>query len=342
MGTFNEIIPKTIVFAVILVFFAIFYVELEPEPKTQAKVDSWNKAFSALHERFKVGDQEKAFTKISDQCGIIFSRDDISQNFSRCNPEFLTCFFADKKLEANGREFKVQVKKVLIEDKPLNPNTISGVHTIVSLEDTKTNITQKILLENTCSETYIPIKGDHSYFVDIFQVRVLDVNRWIDKKNETLSIKKVNDPLKQSHASTNLTLQEKRLFCESHGKSLLDKGLWEQASYYPDYSGKKLFKHPYHWMKKHTLDKNAGDTCSKLYSKECLASGKPYIQMSDNSISWSGVKEVMGGEPEVFANGEILTSSKYFNKKDINNQLGQYKTKATFKKPTAFRCMRKL
>lgn len=343
MDTFNQIIPKTLVLTAILVVFAIFYLDLDIEENTPIKQDVWQQSFERLKDFWTYEMAEKA-QDILAYCPELKVDENTNKNYYLCHPELLKCYLDHHKLKISLNSENVEllgkVSKIAIIDKPLNLNALGGVHTYINL--TYQGQSKKVFLENSCDETHIPFKSEKLFFIDKFQVRNNDVNRWINLKRPDLIKKIVTNNTFLSHPSMNLTFKEKEQFCFDHGKKLLNQAFWEQATFYPDYANNKLFKHPYPWTKKHIIDFEKEDYCSKIYSQDCHKKGIPFIQMNDESISWSGVKEVLGGYPEIFSNKEVLISSSELLWEDPYNQLGKYKKINQYKKGTAFRCMREI
>lgn len=217
----------------------------------------------------------------------------------------------------------------------------------------------KVLLESSCKEVFLPRRVyasgtsgwrwdnfNRSIFVDKYLVTNSDISDWFTFGNVSEEVRKEvkipSDPLKLSEPATNIKMKHMKSYCLFRGAELLRSHVFDAAAFYPvdlgDIYLKSMIMSPYPWTKKERRSflyaaQNNPDFvfnksfCDRVYSRECLKH-ESYRPFDNQSGSWAGVFQILGGYPEAFENKveefyNLKASSFYFNLRSRWHRLGQ-------------------
>ena len=318
-----------------------------------------------LQSRWEQGDQENLYVQRKLTCpDLIFNSDLVDSEFLKCNPNYLECFLQGKAGSATDIIHKIKDKKYQIEflkqeNKFVKVTPEDSVQLKIRVPGLVTH-TMLVEFENTCRDSYLPqriysagIKGEERYtwdnfathiYVDRFYVSNQDVYFWLQTHPEIQQL--FNIPIGKDSRywffpSTNLSLKQRHLYCQSYGKQLLQSHVLDAASFIPpnqnDSRPKFIYKHPYPWTKKsrseflsiakansdYVLTKN---DCAKANIKGCdkLA---PYKFYATNTATWMGIYFPLGHYMEVVDNKfdsfqNLKASSFYFGPDSIWHEIG--------------------
>lgn len=256
-------------------------------------------------------------------------------SYLKCNLSFLNCFIKDK-------EFDVQFKG----SKKLGP------HYGQVLEISKNKSVLELFLKEDCHEISLPARwyGYSTYPTtgeDIvwnnFNRKIVVDNRLVLNKeiidwNKEIVPKAILDDFKKWHLpATYLTKNQMQQYCQSRGKQVMNALIYDAITFYPLYRDdpKKLpvyrVANPWTVKLNNTFLKlkkspNAQE-CSQAYVKDCKGLF-PYEDYLNNSISWSGLFQSLGGPMEYMRNPinpkqNVLLSSYHFSVNSDVHELGK-------------------
>lgn len=262
------------------------------------------------------------------ECPTIPQLKDVGNSYLRCNKLFLQCFIDQVKFEFIDIE-SIESKK--------NGDVIIDID--LGQE------TKKLVLKNKCNEVKLPErwygygiypkKGqdivwnnfDREILVDKYQVSIYDIYLW-DESRVPGAIK--SDHSKWHLPATFLLQKDMHNYCLDQGKQVMNTLIFDAVSFYPinyDRPNKTpVFRAPNPWTIKYrntflnpqsTRPLNKND-CAQAYVKECKKSFM-YEDYLKNSVSWSGVFQILGGEMEYMRNPikpkkNLFTSSSLFSR----------------------------
>jgi hypothetical protein len=313
----RNIISNIFLFAVVFILLPVswyFFLGGKEQFTKTPKVSLYEELpdfLSQLNRRWRYGDIEGHWGSDRFQCSDIpILPDNIHLDFLRCNPAYLKCVFSGqiKSIDSN------------IKTKSFKFNADLNSFLIVERGDLKIDFIEKntkkafsVKLENYCHNSFLPQKvysaGLDNYsedlwdnynrqlFVDKNYVTNWDIEKWKTGKFE-VSTKYLVKP------SLDLSLQKRKEYCHSVGKTLLQSHIFDAVSFYPSkIENDFLFKSKYPWSKSNRFDveKIEKENCKKLYSSECrkTLSIKSY---SNLSVGWSGIYNILSQEMESFEN----------------------------------------
>ena len=262
----------------------------------------------------------------------------VHSDFKSCNSDYFKCLFDENKnIKINNTSYKTLSLKL---DNRFNP--------IVSLSSGEAIF--HIKLFNSCRDVYLPqkfysagVKGkDHLW--DNF-----DQNVYIDKNyisNREVKLWNKKEIGADYIPNTSLDLDDKRKYCSSIGKQLLESRYLDAASFFPENKERFFYKHPYPWTKERSLKKDSilKRDCSNIYSKEC-ESIRPYQFFEPISLTWMGIANALGAYPEIVLNKfdkdlNRVPSSFYYEWNHKYHQVGfRIKNDDQNENSGAFRCM---
>ena len=192
-------------------------------------------------------------------------------------------------------------------------------------------------------------------FIDKFLVSRGEVNQWILRAGPP-GQQLEDDHTKWALPHTGLSREEKIAYCAFNSKRWMEAHLWDAATMtpsnlkrpFPEYIVKPWL--PWARDRRDSFFEKAEDPdwqpqwqdCAQAYVLECA--GKfPYQPHASDNVSWLGIYQVLGGEPERFrnpieANLDIKASRRTLAAKDQGHQLGRRFAEEAL--PTAFRCYR--
>ena len=314
---------------------ALLVVYLTQVPSNRIKKDQFQKKYQVLNSYLEDLWVDGNYGDIPKSCDSLrFTEALVHSDFYKCNPLLLKCFFENSK--------KIEIKKLKFDfdsftfDRRLRP--------IVRLKQGQQSYSLK--MNYSCTDTYLPQKfysagsknqnfrWDNFYqdvYIDKNYISNLMVGLWNKKKYEDLY-----------KPNTSLTLNEKKNYCQTLGKQLLESRYLDAASYYPEQKEGYFYKHPYPWTKQRPRlkEKIKKSDCANIYSKEC-ESIRPYQFYEPLSITWMGISNALGNYPEVIENKfikgqNLMPSSFNYLWNDKRNRIG---VREPLKSKGAFRCM---
>ncbi len=226
-------------------------------------------------------------------------------------------------------------------------------------EEFKRLDSHKILLENFCKDTYLPKKVyvyndgkkgiiwnsiNKNIYVDKDQFRFWELLMLEAASELKLGQPKVKIPLDPGawfFSAVGLVPKEMKEVCYQQGKELVQAHILDAGSYFP-LEPRNILYHdrsfpPFPWSKRtltepiyqyQTQNKSfENQFCSKIYSRDCLERGVPESPASDDSVSWIGLRNLLGGTPEYVENifepeRVFRTSSRFVPLKSDLNRVG--------------------
>lgn len=370
------IIPLITLALVCVGGYGIYYImkSREVEQLTQENHDHHTlfEAAKALEEEWKSGDEQQLFPAGQLNCpDLIDNKTEVSKSYFRCNPLFLMCKYEVNpfklrkgktiipiklQFEKEGRRFYTTHNQMRGGDYPNNALWVR-----LSLEG-RTSKSIEILLENTCSQVYLPNRlyaygayyrnsedwrwdnFNQKIFVDKFLVTNKDIWEWKTQssssfaKNVPLNSKAENLP----KPAGDLSEREREEYCAFRGGELLTAQVFDAMSFFPmeldNVRPQKNLRNPYYWTRKRKgtfpeLFRGKEDFflkesyCKKIFGKECLGRFNRKFYRDDEP-SWMGAFNLMGGPMEVLRNPydpkrNLNPSSEYFSLSSSWHELGK-------------------
>ncbi len=272
-----------------------------------------------------------------------------------CNPTYLSCIlknnYFNPKIKGRPIEYELHSQPKLLKRRnkrsyQLNMEIEGKDHTLEIVDG--------------CRETFLPqrfyrffvanrdIKTDWDNFgrhiyIDKYRVKNWEVQLWAQdqKREEILTRYKSLNPLESAR---DLNKEEMKQYCEFFGKHVLSAQIFDAATIHPeeiDNPESKLLRGSYYsWVRRNSMaelysvqfennditEENLNKLCVKTYGFECL-----HLSKEDNLIdssSWSGIKEVFGGDFQYLKNNinpseNLFLSSEYFTLKSKVHTTGQ-------------------
>lgn len=385
-------IPKVFsIVGLILIFLIIVshFLSTKTEPENPTQITF--KLISQLKDRWELGDIENHFHKKKFTCDkLIFNAKNIDSEFLKCNPNYLECFLNNEtpinsefSIVNNGKKYSLKIIKNNNQFFSQYQNSINLNAQIIGLDLG----VFRIKLQNTCNEVLLPQRiysagevSDNSQvwdnlnqqiYIDKFYVSNLDIYHWDKSKLDHLEPKKFHLP------NTSLSINERKNYCLSKRKQLLQSHVLDAASFIPsdlsDSIPEFVYKYPYSWTKKkkgvflyESLDDSDYEVkakdCEYAYVADCLKI-VDYKHFATDSVSWMGINNILGHYLEFVENKflpsqNLKASSFYFNAKSAwhevgkraswdgvgylksNFDFGEFSPVSASKYEVAFRCMR--
>ena len=318
---------------------------------------------SQLQARWEQGDLENFYSRKKFQCPkLIFNSELVDSEFFKCNPNYLECFLQGKTGIETDLIHQIDDKKYKVEFIKKGQQFVEvTANDSVQLQIKVSGLIEKPLmveLKNTCRDTYLPqriysagAKGEDRYlwdnfsrhiYVDRFYVSNQDVYFWNKTHPGMGEIPVITDPRYWFFPSTNLTLRQRKHFCKSYGKQLLQSHVLDAASFIPsnidEPRNKFIYKHPYPWSKKSKSEflsiaqekrdyELTPSDCTKVNIKGCDKI-VPYKFYSTNTASWVGMYFPLGDYLEVVENKfnsfqNLKASSFYFGAESKWHEIGK-------------------
>ncbi len=269
-------------------------------------IDDFMSEVELLIRTWREGDIQSDYLTERYTCPDVPNIPQIGNSFLKCNYHFLKCFI-------NNRKFKY------IKNLDISSNKNGNVR--LDFEN------HSLTLKNNCHQTLLPQRWygysnfpqgsedivwnnfNRSISIDQFQVKNSDVILW-DKTKVPKKI--LEDPSKWFLTAGYLLEKEMIQYCQDRGKQVMDALLFDAISFYPVFMEEPqktpVFRVPNPWTVKYKntflnanlklpMDKKS---CALAYTRECLQFPiMPYFQ---NSISWAGVFQILGGDMEYMRN----------------------------------------
>lgn len=263
-----------------------------------------------MEKRWLEGDVEELYERKSLNCPELISNDTkVHPSYFQCNPYYMQCFLRSLNKKSSGSRFQLE-----------HTSFDENGNLIASFKDKKNKGPLSLKFKDTCSKIRLkpsvysasPVEGEkyvwdnigQSIDIDAHYVNNGEVLIWANKINLTL-------PDSPKHApSTNLSHEQKKLYCAFKGGQLLQSRQFDAATFLPAKARNNfVYKFPYPWSKrKDAIDRLGKKNCSKIFSKEC--SSEEYEYHSTYGASWSGVYHSLGSFIESFDN-KFLPLAKY-------------------------------
>lgn len=272
-----------------------------------------------------------------------------------CQPDYISCVLNNKIFNPSikGKQIDYELKS---EPKLSSKNN----HRSYNLDIEINGGEHSLELVDGCRETFLPqrfyrffianrdILADwdnfgRSIFVDKYRVRNWEVKLWAQevKNDDVASRYQSKNPL---GVSRELNAQEMQSYCAFFGKHILSAQVFDAVSIYPeeiDNPESKLLRGSYYsWTRRNSkadlysvqfetkdiTENNIEKLCSKTYGFECLHLNKNDLVVE--STSWSGVKEIFGGDFQYLNNNinpseNLFLSSEYFTLKSRVHMTGK-------------------
>jgi len=276
------------------------------------------------------------------ECSL-YKNAEVNRELLQCNSQIFKCFF-DK------RPAKIKYKGEWI---PYQVESIDSAHQrddldiILTMEKKAQKRKLSLTLKNNCHKIILPQgyymtrffkKSDRlkdrlwhtsgiRYSIDKYLVRNFEVLNWAKQREH----KDIIDHLKNKNlfaVSTDLKSTQMKSFCQDHGEEVLSSKVHDALTFH---HGRQALSdianippsvnaapHPFGPRKddgpQFKSEFNSKE-CFKVYSKECL--DQKVLRSFPESIGWSGVAELLGGEMEFVINPylprrNLIASSFYF------------------------------
>lgn len=261
---------------------------------------------SLLHERWEYGDIENLWGTVLFECSDIPNLREFRGSYSlRCNDAYIKCFLEDRIKTVSGT-LKTKNHQFSMLKGGFDKSFIRG-DLKIDFFDKVTGKEFSVRLEHRCHDAYLPEKI-YSGGPEYKSLEVWDnYNRkiFIDKKYVTNGDISKWNALKKSgnnwEPSLSLSLIERKEYCYSLGKKLLQSHMFDASVFYPStFRAGFLFKPKYPWSKSGTFLKETKvnlENCLKMYTTDCGEKGK-----KSRGISWNGIYHSLGDEMESFEN----------------------------------------
>jgi hypothetical protein len=330
--------------------------------------------------------------KLDNSCQEYYVDSSVGTDYHKCNPQFLQCVFTGKfpnltrylKIKLKGQEADLallanfesnpnysQEKRVYEIYKARGQEKFWGPDFGWRVELSVKNISIPLILEDSCSTTYLPQKVysygpaledaqqmewdnvGRDYYLDKYLVTKRDVAEWKYAGEQAWDY----DPKDAFKPSTELNLREREEFCAFRKKSLMKAEIFDAASLFLYKAGDQLLKGWFPWSRgkndkflKPLSEQQVSlselelkKLCQLVSTSECKKS-YPYKFRSQMTPSWMGVFDVLGGYAETFSNTinpnlNLKLSSMAFNRFSRNHILGVRETWDGVY-PAGFRCYR--
>ena len=307
-------IAKFLAFVVIIAVFLVIIL-LDEKGQTDGVIENQYNIEKELLKRvsdyWEQGDFEHIIKNATHKCSEIPSfAASFPESFWPCNPTLMHCLLKGSMSSSFDQFFnkffdphKTQISVNKKGDTHLNLTTRDG---------------KKIYLKltNYCEERFLPEKiystgvqqglkylwdnYGRNIFIDRDYVSQYRVRLWREQK--ILALKR-----KDPKPVLSFSKKKMKKFCKDQNKRLLEAHIFDAASFYPSTyksEGNYIFKSRYPWG-----NKDDEFTCKKVFTKECE-------QNKAKALSWMGIKNILGGEVELFenlfsTNGDLKLSSRH-------------------------------
>lgn len=369
------IIALVIALFFILVWLKGFFNKADKKAQMPARyyLEALLEGAKIIQKKYEKADFDFSLAELQQNCGDRLKNvEKIDRNFLKCNPDFLQCYFSHKNglnIKTARGEFNVFLSKYTnnlfykIISKTESAGSFIpgfGIELLLSVKEEQ-NLKLKIILENTCSDTFLPRRKyaygegtkpeilewdnlDANIFIDKYLVSNRDVLEWKNfSKRDDIKLGTEESYLPNVSLSTEL----KNEYCLFRGKKLLQAHIFDAGSFVPydltNETPDKIKRTTYFWTKDNLtpLPIPTKESCKNLYSLECiLITGfDPYY----SNPSWMGMNTTLGGPIEEFNNilepeKNIKLSSSNFSYKHKFQKLSVRGSSDLYDKK-AFRCM---
>jgi hypothetical protein len=343
--TFSWIVSIGIGAATLLAgyFYWLYRENLKTKPihlNEKYLTDAFIEAGQKIQERYVQGDKEGLLTSDPLACAqFVGPMQSTSSSYTRCNPDFLDCFYrhlqknADLQTIVNNKKynFNLSVLKNQKIYQTISRNSSPGSFLpsygieIELKSKEHSNYSMRFIFEDSCHDIFLPRRKfaygeegkkellewdnlDSNLFVDRFLVSNRDIREWSFFTGKEVLF----DKDKLSSPATSLTYKQMKEFCAYKGKSILKAHVLDAASFLPsdrlEPEPLKVKRGPYYWTKdsKQTFlaQKNKKlinkENCAYAYVKDCL--GLADFDSYYLNPSWMGLNIVLGGPLEVVEN----------------------------------------
>ncbi|MDA9793046.1 hypothetical protein N9B72_00535 [Bacteriovoracaceae bacterium] len=337
------------------------------------------KIIKEIQKRWKFGDYDQSLIK-DNYCPNLFgTAKNVDSNYLICNEDYLNCFIENKlKKTINFTSYKNlfgESNFYKIYSQAYTGTKLSESSGVI-IELTSGQDKLKVLFKRNCSEIKLPKRiyittennkemlwdnYNLNLYIDKYPISVREVNRWIGVDHEAPRKKAIEDTLSWFRPSINLSLRERQAFCAFRGARLLETHVKDAATILPADLANPLNKflkvYPYYWTKntrsvfaykarntKYLDELMSLRNCRKIFSKECTKF--PFNFYTTDTVSWSGMYMLLGGNPEVMRN----TLDRFKNLKlssvnyEIDSSVHELTKRGIWNESevvnAAFRCMR--
>jgi hypothetical protein len=279
-----------------------------------------------------------------------------------CHIEMMNCLLSLNESRQDRFSFRrFRNNQVSYYLSPLNEyhSKIDSAGLLIEFKDHELNKKRQIFLKDSCAEVLLP-ERKYGYPVDPAKVlgfywdnvgKKIYVDQHLVTNREVAQWLKMDKEYKLKSPKVNITPDElpseslygpdMKRFCQFKGKKLMKARYWYAAALNPGELSLqfplKIFRYPYPWTKdkkKSFLYQSGADDsyklteldCTKAYVKGCDVY-KNYDRYRELSLSWSGMKELLGGAFEHWDNDvndahNMKSSSRHFASSSVKHQLG--------------------
>jgi len=336
-------------------FFIDRNTQISEELSLETELDSF---IHGVDQIWRNGESDYFTPAAVTQCRKEFKLDENAPDKGSCHGGYLNCLLAKQK-KINLKQFEYQQYAKYLSPVTFRNEFIDSAGVIIEVKYRSPEVKRQIFLKDNCGEILLPERKygypkdlgrvlsfywdniGRKIFVDQNLVTNNEVRYWLlwDREfSPKISIDKI--PANEYPNETLLSKEMKR-FCTFKGKKLMKARIWYAAALHPnDISSKyplKIHRIPYPWTKdkkksffyKLFMDEDyqlSKLDCQKAYIGGCeKVTDFKYYQ--DHSVSWSGMKEILGGSFEYWINEvdpkmNIKSSSRHFDYQSKKHQLG--------------------
>lgn len=322
--------------AVISVILAYNYFSTK-EGSSSKKIDFYSQLSQVEEQlvvRWQEGDIEQILGTEQLQCPELQK---ITENFSQealeCNRFYLECYLKKYPLKSDGLSFNLKslqyvqnsILKVELEEENYNKR----VSFFLNSNCHELSLEKKIYSEGSKINKYVWDNFTQDIFIDRFYISYFDLKE-ADFKLQKKYFAKYYMGKSLLAPALNLPKKDQKKFCHVMGKKLLKAKYFDAATFYP---APVNFKYKFPWGRDSRSFLNRGDEyqvskddCHMAYVKGCQ---KHFAlkEFSDNSVSWMGIYNSLGGHAESFetsflSKGNIKISSHEVPHNSLWHRLG--------------------
>lgn len=342
------------------------------------------KSISKFKEIFEAGDSSNLWGSGAISCPLIPLSQYVSKQGLKCQPFFVDCvlksnygtiqvkhkdftynvrakpFFTSPVPEVNGEILTFAPKILPHQSIPTNSTKKLFYEFELFIDNAQKNPkTHKILIEDTCGDTYLPQKSyvyrEHSredkvdkiwnnfnkqIYIDKAQIRNWEILVYKMAKQSSLQIP--SDAMDWFKPAVGLFPEDMERYCSDIGKELAQSHVMDAGSFFPLEPNNILYQDrsfaPFPWTKRsisepiliyQNRDKQFDNKfCDKVFTADCIEQNVLAKSHNTDAISWIGLLDLLGGTPEYVKNiinpsNTFRVSSRFLGLKNRLNRVGR-------------------